>query len=108
MTLRIVQEGTVAFDSVLEALSRRGESDLSRVEPAVREILHAVRTEGDAAVRRFVREFEKREVETLFRTEYDGHAALESLPKDLHRAFSMAAERIRKYHERQFEDTTSF
>jgi histidinol dehydrogenase len=71
-------------------------------------VLDAVRSEGDVAVKRFVREFEKREVESLFVEDYDGHAALESLSKPVRHALGVAADRIRRYHERQFEDTTSF
>src|SRR5512143_3668069 len=108
MTLRIVQEGTAEFEPLLEALSRRGESDLGRVEPAVRQVLAAVRKEGDAAVRRSVREFEKREVDALFIEDYEGHAALASLPAGVRDALAVAARRIRQYHERQLEDTTSF
>ncbi len=53
-TLTIVREGAADFAETLRKLARRGETDLDRVEPAVREILGAVRSEGDAAVRRYV------------------------------------------------------
>lgn len=105
---RIVREGTTDFDSLLSSLERRGESDLERVEPAVREILSAVRKEGDVAVRRYVSEFEGRSVSALLVEDYEGHAALESLPREVRNALALAAQRIRRYHERQLEDTTSF
>lgn len=105
---RIVREGTTDFDSLLSSLERRGESDLERVEPAVREIMSAVRKEGDSAVRRYVSQFEGRSVSALLVEDYDGHAALESLPKEVRNALAAAAQRIRRYHERQLEDTTSF
>ena len=58
--LRPVTQGTAEYDELLARLARRGESDLDRVEPVVREILAAVRSEGDAGLRRYVERFEKR------------------------------------------------
>ncbi len=106
--LSIVQEGTPEFDSLLGKLERRGDADLGGVEPAVRDVLAAVKKEGDAAVRRYVTEFERRSVGSLFLSDYDGHESLASLPDDIRRALETAAARIRRYHERQLEDTTSF
>lgn len=109
MTLfRIVREGTPDFAPLVAGLERRGEADLGSVEPAVREVLSAVRAEGDTAVRRYVSKFEGRDVKALLVADYGGHEALESLPRDVRAALSTAASRIRRYHERQLEDTTSF
>lgn len=106
--LSIVQEGTPEFDSLLGKLERRGDADLGSVEPAVREVLAAVKKEGDAAVRRCVTQFERRSVGPLLLSDYDGHESLVSLPQDIRRALETAAARVRRYHERQLEDTTSF
>jgi len=46
--LRIVQDGTPEAARELARLEARGESDFERVEPIVREILAAVRREGEA------------------------------------------------------------
>ncbi|MDB4941541.1 MAG: Histidinol dehydrogenase [Labilithrix sp.] len=95
--------GTSAFASTLALLRDRGESDSSRVEPAVRDILAAVRAEGDAAVLRYVARFEKRAVSTLLRTTYDGAAALARLPADAQEALRHAAGRITRFHEAERE-----
>jgi histidinol dehydrogenase len=106
--LRIAREGSSEFAELLGRLERRGDTDLERVEVAVREILAAVKAEGDAAVKRYVERFESRRVERLFIEDYGGHAALESLPPEVRSALVEAAKRIRRYHERQLEDTVSF
>jgi histidinol dehydrogenase len=105
---KIVSAGTADFDEVLSRLERRGETDLERVETAVREVLAAVKAEGDAAVRRYVERFESRKVDRLIDTDYGGHAALESLPSAVRDAMLEASRRIRRYHERQLEDLVSF
>ena len=46
----IHDRGTDAYDRALGALAHRGDADLERVEPAVREILRAVKERGDEAV----------------------------------------------------------
>lgn len=99
--LEVVRAPGDAFDSRLGKLERRGESDLERVEPSVREILAAVRVEGDAAVRRFVERFEQRAPEALLIRDYGGKAALEALSTPVRAALETAAARIRSYHERQ-------
>ena len=106
--LRIVDRDAADFDKVLETLERRGASDLGGVEPAVRDVLGAVRRDGDAAVKSFVARFEHRAVERLLLEDYGGHDALEKLEASVRDAMTEAARRIRRYHERQLEDTVSF
>jgi histidinol dehydrogenase len=106
--LRSASQGSADFDSLLARLARRGETDLDRVEPVVREIIAAVRAEGDVAVRRYVERFEKGRPEKLFDRDYGGEAALLSLSPSVAKALRTAADRIRRYHERQAEQLQSF
>lgn len=106
--LAIAVEGTPEFEAILSRLSRRGEADLSRVEPAVREILDAIKNEGDAAVRRFVERFEKRQIEAVFVEDYGGAEALTRIDPKLRRALEQSQRRIAEYHERQAEQLRSF
>jgi histidinol dehydrogenase len=106
--LRSVVEGTPEFDALLATLKRRGESDLGRVEPAVREILDAVRREGDAALARYVERFEQRRPVRFLVRDYGGAAALASLSEDVREALEIAAARIRRYHARQAEGLFGF
>jgi histidinol dehydrogenase len=96
------------FAAVVQELCRRGETDLERVEPAVQRIVKDVRREGDAALRRYIAEFEQRAPEQLLRADYGGAEALAALSSDVRDALILAADRIRRYHERQAESLTSF
>ena len=106
--LRAARSGTPDFEAAVQRLRRRGETDLERVEPAVQRIVKDVRTEGDAALRRYIAEFEKRTPDQLLRTDYGGAEALAALSTDVREALERAADRIRRYHERQAESLTSF
>ena len=108
-SLQSVTEGTPEFGALLARLARRGESDLDRVEPAVREILSAVRSEGDAALTRYVERFEKRPLPKAWvERDYGGEAALASLPEPVREALVEAAARIRRYHQRQADGLGGF
>ena len=106
--LRSAAEGTAEFESILSRLLSRGDSDLSRVEPTVREILDDVRAHGDAALARQVERFEKRKPATLFRRDYGGRAALDSLAPEVRGALELAATRIRLFHEHQRDGLGGF
>src|SRR5262249_55915435 len=105
---KAVVEGTAEFDALLASLRRRGEADLARVEPAVREILGAVKKEGDRALARLVERFEERRPTRFFVRDYGGAAALAGLRTEVRAALELAAERIRRYHERQREGLFGF
>ena len=107
--LRSVKQGSAEYDSLLASLARRGESDLDRVEPAVREILADVRREGDVALKRYVERFEKRPLpKAWLERDYGGEAALRGLPGPVAEALVEAAARIRRYHERQAQALGGF
>ena len=99
--LRIHVDGTAEAATALAALCTRGESDHAKVEPAVREILAAVRADGDAAVHRYTEKFDKRRAATLFTRDFAGAAALARLAPDARHALELASNRIRAFHEQQ-------
>ncbi len=98
--LRTVVDGTPEAEALLETLAGRGEADFARVEPVVREILAAVRAEGDPAVLRYAEKFGRRPPALVMR-EYPGAAALDRLPREAREAMELSAERIRAFHERE-------
>jgi histidinol dehydrogenase len=101
--LTIHERGAGDYDTTLRALGRRGDADLERVEPAVRDILRAVRDRGDAAVRELCQRFEQRDVERIrWSKEAIAEGAAEA-PAEVRQALAAAAERIRRYHEHQRE-----
>jgi histidinol dehydrogenase len=87
-------------------LQQRTETDLSTFEAKVRPIIEAVRTEGDEALARFAREFDKAPVKAseIAATEADFAAAEKSLDPKVREAMEFAAGSIRKFHEDQMPE----
>ena len=101
--LPIFADGSGPFEATLAGLSARGPGDLDAVAPAVREILAAVRAEGDVAVRRYVERFERRQAGPLVLTDFDGAAALARLAPAVRDGLELAARRIESFHRRQYD-----
>jgi histidinol dehydrogenase len=97
----ILDRGTKAYDDALRALARRGETDLDRVEPVVREILAAVRTRGDDALRELTERFDHRRPEHVVVPEAVWRARASEVPPGVRVALAEAAERIARYHAHQ-------
>lgn len=100
--LKIVEAGQESYETTVESLSRRGDADLERVEPAVREILSSVRERGDAAIRECAKRFEKRDVADIVLRDWRERAARVS--SDVRALLVEADARIRAYHEHQIDD----
>ncbi len=103
--MRILIEGTSDFTAAVDALERRGDDDLARVEADVRAILDAVRREGDTAALRYAERFDKRRPDPLLRRDVAtaGAEALARLAPDVRAALELAAERIARFHEHERE-----
>ena len=84
-------------------LLQRTETDLSSYEDKVRVIIAAVKNEGDAALARFAREFDKADVKAseIAATAADFAAAENALEGEVRAAMEFAAQSIRKFHEDQ-------
>lgn len=100
--------GTPAFDSALARLRERGETDFSRAEPVVREILEDVRKDGDAAVLRWIAKVEKRTPRTLVSRAFGGAEALARMKPEAREALEHAADRITAFHRREREHLSGF
>ncbi len=92
------------FWDALHRLTAWQQDHESRVDEAVSEILQAVREEGDTAVLRYTRRFDRLEAESLADLELGQErlrVAFEDLPEEQRQALEFAADRIRTYAERQ-------
>ncbi len=85
------------------ALLRRSETDLSGFIDKVGPIIEAVRTEGDAALVRFAREFDKAEIDIdgIKATEAEFDAAFDMLEPEVMEAIKFGIDNIRRFHEEQ-------
>ncbi len=99
--LTVYRRGTEDYDRAVERLSRRGDVDLERVEPAVRDILARVRVGGDAAVKDLTERFEGRRQQSIVLKDWRSRGA--EVSQQVSEQLSAAAERIRRYHEHQRE-----
>ncbi|RWD64155.1 histidinol dehydrogenase [Mesorhizobium sp.] len=89
------------------SLLKRAEADLSVFVEKVRPILEAVRTEGDAALLRFVRDLDKAEVAAgnLKVSEAEFDAAFGKVDKDVIDSIRFGIANIRHFHEEQRPET---
>ncbi|MEM8608134.1 MAG: histidinol dehydrogenase [Myxococcota bacterium] len=101
--LAIHERGQNDYDDTLRALAHRGDEDLARVEGDVRAILEDVRARGDAAVLDYSERFDGRRPEALVLDRETWLAEGRTVDPKIRGALSEAADRIRRYHERQRE-----
>jgi histidinol dehydrogenase len=89
-----------------KALLTRTETDLSSYTEKVRPIIEAVRLEGDVALARFARQFDKSPVEAdaIAATQQDFARAEKTLAKEMHEAMQFAAESITAFHKAQMPE----
>jgi histidinol dehydrogenase len=85
------------------ALMRRTEADLGPYLEPVARIIEAVRTEGDAAVARFGRDFDQADLapDRLKATPEEFDAAERLVDAEVKDAIAFAVENIQRFHERQ-------
>ena len=104
MKLRRLSTTAPGFGAALTALTRYEAAQDEAVEATVRAIIAQVRAGGDAAVLELTRRFDHIEARSIAELEVPRaalEAALASLPEAEGRALREAAERVRRFHERQ-------
>jgi histidinol dehydrogenase len=91
-------------------LLNRTETDLTPYESKVRAIIDAVVTDGDEALARFAREFDRTPVDasSLAATPADFDAAERTLDREVRGAMDYAADAIRRFHQKQLPNEMWF
>jgi histidinol dehydrogenase len=92
------------FETALAQLLALEQAQDERIEQVVAAILADVRLRGDAAVLEYTRRFDGLDAASLAQLELpraELDAALQSLPSEQRRALEAAADRVRRYHEKQ-------
>ena len=111
MRLRRLSSRSPAFEAELAALTRYEAVEDEAAEASVRAIISDVRARGDRAVLEFTRRFDRVEARTLAELEIPRaalQAALAALPVAQAQALREAAERVRRYHEKQLAQSWQF
>lgn len=111
MSIRRMDSRTPGFLAELDALlAFEGGAD-ARINDAVGEILAAVRSTGDDAVIEYTRRFDRLEVSSMAELELphtELKAALDGLSVEQREALREAADRVRRYHERQTAESWEY
>ena len=99
-TVALTKEST---KDILENLLKRSPNNYGKFEAAVDEILNKVKTEGDAALFAYTKEFDKTEIcaDTIKVTEEEIKEARELVSEDLKQAIRTAKANIEKFHASQ-------
>ncbi|MBB4080279.1 histidinol dehydrogenase [Lewinella aquimaris] len=84
-----------------EALTRRPANKLDNLQSTVREVMHRVRDEGDAALRDYTARFDKVELQDFAVSEETLAAATEQVPETLRQAIQTAKRNIETFHRSQ-------
>lgn len=104
LALRTLDASDAGFDAALDRLVAFEAAQDPAVDAAVAAIIADVRARGDAAVLDYTRRFDRLDAPSVAALEIaptDLRTALESLPPAQRDALTQAAERVRRYHERQ-------
>ena len=88
------------------ALLKRAESDIEPFIEQVKPIIEAVRTEGDEALARFAKEFDKSPVaaEAIAATPEDFDAAFDAVDKEMIGVLEFCCDNVRRFHEAQMPE----
>ena len=111
MKLRRLSTVGAGFDAELDALTRYETAQGDAVEAAVRAIIADVRRRGDAAVLEYTRKFDRILARTMAEVEVPRaklEAALAALPAAQGAALREAADRVRRFHQRQLQQSWDF
>ena len=105
MSVRIIKTSAGEFASFFQKILKRGEEDAGNVDEVVNDILINVKNKGDAALLEYTARFDNFETtsERLKVSEEEIEEAFNSIDGDVKKALTIAAERIRVFHEKQME-----
>jgi histidinol dehydrogenase len=99
--MRIVDWSALPAAERRALLRRPAQDDRAGTDAAVRAIVDAVRTDGDAALRRYTERFDGVRLESLAATEAEFAAAETALTPEQHAAIDRAIANVRRFHEAQ-------
>ncbi len=111
MNIQRLDTSDLDFYQQLAALTAWSEERDDEVQLRVRDILDAVRTRGDQAVVELTNRFDRRAVSSMKELEISAQQlqnALQRIPPAQRQALEAAAERVRRYHAHQKQDSWQY
>jgi len=108
--MRLLVSGKTDFSRFLKSLSQRGESAFEKAEGPVQKILGAIKKEGDSALFRYTRQYDRwnPSVKKVRVSSGEVRGALKALSREDVRTLRIAAERIERFHVLQTQKSWSF
>ncbi len=109
-TVKIIKYSDADFESALEKIVHRSNTDLASHDDTVREILNGIRHEGDSALLEYTRRFDRYDLtpDRLKVTREEISEAYGKVNEAEIEALKQAAGNIRKYHERQIQESWEY
>jgi histidinol dehydrogenase len=109
--ISILNAADAGFRAQLDRLLDRSQQSQPEIESTVRGIVDDVRVRGDAAVLEYTKRFDQNDAENVSKLELDLSRlkqAFNGLPEARATALQQASDRIRRYHERQKQESWSY
>ena len=109
--MKIFSTKEKGFIRALDAILKRGESDTSEAEEAVKAIINGVRENGDKALLKYTERFDKvrfANMRDALCTRQEIERASKNIPKRDLDIIKLAAKRIRAFHKKQLPKSWSF
>ena len=109
--MKIFSTKEKGFIKALDAILKRGESDTSEAEEAVKDIIDDIRKHGDKALLKYTERFDKvrfANMRDALCTRQEIERALKNIPKRDSDIIKFAAKRIRAFHKKQLPKSWSF
>jgi len=109
--MKIFSTKEKGFIRALDAVLKRGESDTSEAEEAVKAIINGVRENGDKALLKYTERFDKvrfANMRDALCTRQEIERALKNIPKGDSDIIKLAAKRIRAFHKKQLPKSWFF
>src|SRR3989344_5999307 len=111
LLIKISSTKEKGFIRALDAVLKRGESDTSEAEEAVKAIIKGVRENGDKALLKYTERFDKvrfANMRDALCTRQEIERASKNIPKRDLDIIKLAAKRIRAFHKKQLPKSWSF
>ena len=111
MKVKRLSTTDASFEAELKQLLAFETAQDDRIDQVVADILRDVKTRGDAAVLEYTQRFDRlqtADVSALELSQAELHAALDNLPEAQRQALQQAAERVRRYHEKQLQASWTY
>jgi len=105
--MRIITLSKESKSNLLNDLLKRSPNNYGQYETIVNDIIEKVKSEGDAAIFAYTRQFDKCELtaETIRVTEAEIEEAVNTIEPKLYEVMEKAAANIRAYHEKQVRNS---